>query len=80
LYAAGRKVPNFRTLKLRIFGPDYPSMGRSAIGLGAVLGGTVGSYVPVVLWGASSFGVASLLFGALGSVAGVLLGARLSEV
>jgi hypothetical protein len=38
-------------------------MGRSAIGHGAVLGGTVGSYVPV-LWSGSSFGVASLLFGA----------------
>jgi hypothetical protein len=54
-------------------------MGRSAIGLGAILGGTVGSYVPV-LWGASSFSIVSLLFGAIGSVAGVLLGARLSEV
>jgi hypothetical protein len=55
-------------------------MGRSAIGLGAVLGGTVGSYVPVFLWGASSFGITSLLFGALGGIAGVFLGARLSEV
>jgi hypothetical protein len=54
-------------------------MGRSAIGLGAVLGGTVGNYVPV-LWGASSFSIVSLLFGAIGSVAGVLLGARLSEI
>ncbi len=73
-------MPNFRALKLRVRGPDALSMGRSAIGLGAVLGGTVGSYVPVLLWGASSFGVASLLFGALGGIAGVLLGARLSEV
>jgi hypothetical protein len=79
LYAAGRNVPNLRPLKLPVCRPDYLSMGRSAIGLGAVLGGIVGSYVPVVLWGASSFGVASLLFGALGSVGGVLLGARLSE-
>ena len=55
-------------------------MGRSAIGLGAILGGTVGSYVPVLLWGASSFGIASLLFGALGGIAGVLLGARLNEI
>jgi hypothetical protein len=54
-------------------------MGRSAIGLGAVLGGTVGSYMPV-LWGASSFSLVSLLFGAVGAVAGVMLGARLSEV
>ena len=72
-------MPNFRTLKLPSDGPDDLCMGRSAIGLGALLGGTVGSYVPV-LWGASSFSVVSLLFGAVGAVAGVLLGARLSEI
>ena len=47
------------------------------IGLCALFGSIVGSYVPV-LWGASSFSLASLLFGGAGAVAGVLLGARLS--
>jgi hypothetical protein len=51
-------------------------MGRGAIGMGVLLGGLVGGYVPVVLWGASSLGVQSLLFGAVGSVVGVLVGAR----
>jgi hypothetical protein len=46
------EFPNSQTAGLRA---DDRSMGRSAIGLGAVLGGTVGSYIPVVLWGASSF-------------------------
>jgi hypothetical protein len=50
---------------------------RSVIGLSALFGTVVGSYVPV-LWGASSFSLVSLLFGAAGGVAGVWLGARLS--
>jgi hypothetical protein len=54
-------------------------MGRSVIGLCALFGSGVGSYVPVVLWGASSFGVASLLFGGLGAIAGIWLGVRVSE-
>ena len=54
-------------------------MGRGVIGMCALLGSVVGGYVPVVLWGASSLGVQSLLFGAVGGIAGVLLGARLSD-
>ena len=50
---------------------------RSVIGLCALFGTVVGSYVPVA-WGASSFSLVSLLFGAAGGVAGVWLGARLS--
>jgi hypothetical protein len=53
-------------------------VGRSVIGLCAVVGLTVGGYIPV-LWGASAFGLTSLLFGALGGIAGVWLGARLSD-
>jgi hypothetical protein len=54
-------------------------MGRSAIGLGALMGGTLGAYLPV-LWGASSFGLASLVFGALGAATGVVLASRLGEI
>lgn len=54
-------------------------MGRGVIGMCALVGSFVGSYVPVVLWHASSLGAQSLLFGAIGGVAGVLLGARISE-
>jgi hypothetical protein len=50
---------------------------RSVIGLCAVVGGTLGGFVPG-LWGSSGMSVASLLFAALGGVAGVLLGARLA--
>jgi hypothetical protein len=45
----------------------------------ALFGSAVGGYVPIVLWGASSFGLASLLFGALGAIAGVLAGVRIAE-
>lgn len=53
-------------------------MGRSAIGLCALVGTFVGGYVPV-LWGASAFSLASLVFSAAGGAAGVWLGVRLSE-
>jgi hypothetical protein len=53
-------------------------MGRSVIGFCAFAGGLVGGYVPD-LWGAGSFSLASLLFGAAGALAGVWLGARISE-
>ena len=56
---------------------DQLSMGRSVIGMCTLFGSAVGGYVPVVLWGASSFSLVSLLFGGLGAVAGVWLGARL---
>lgn len=53
-------------------------MGRGVIGMCAMFGSLIGGYVPTV-WGASSLGVQSLLVGGLGGVAGVLIGARLSE-
>ena len=54
-------------------------MGRSVIGMCALVGGIVGSYLPEV-WGASGFSVSSLLFGAVGGITGIWLGARISEV
>jgi hypothetical protein len=53
-------------------------MGRSAIGLCALVGTFVGGYVPV-LWGASPFSLMSLVFSAAGGAAGVWFGLRLSE-
>jgi hypothetical protein len=53
-------------------------VGRGVIGMCVLLGSIVGGYVPT-LWGASSLGVQSLLFGAVGGIAGVDLGARISE-
>jgi phage tail tape-measure protein len=53
-------------------------VGRSAIGLCALVGSIVGGYVPV-LWGASALSVTSLVFSAAGGAAGVWFGARLSE-
>ena len=58
--------------------PILHAVGRSVIGLCAVVGLTVGGYIPV-LWGASAFGLTSLLFGAVGGIAGVWVGARLSD-
>jgi hypothetical protein len=63
---------------IRRRGADQFSMGRGVIGLCALFGSFVGGYIPT-LWGASSLGAQSLLVGALGGVAGVLLGARISE-
>jgi hypothetical protein len=54
-------------------------MGRSVIGLCALVGGIVGGYVPVV-WGASGFSVTALLLSAVGGIAGIWLGVRVSEV
>ena len=59
---------------------DHLSMGRGVIGMCALFGSVVGGYVPVLLWGASSLGVQSMLFGAVGAVAGVFVGARISDV
>ena len=53
-------------------------MGRSVVGVCAVFGLTVGGSIPV-LWGASAFGFTSLLFGVIGGIAGVWIGARLSD-
>jgi len=58
---------------------DDACMERRVIWLCALLGGTVGSFVPV-LWGASEMSLGSLAFGALGGVAGVIFGARLSGI
>jgi hypothetical protein len=65
---------------LTVTGPaaDQFSMGRSLIGLCAGFGMFIGGYVPE-LWGAGSFSLSSLLFGAVGGIAGVWLGARLSQ-
>ena len=53
-------------------------MGRSVIGLCAMVGLTAGGYLPV-LWGASAFSLTSILFSGIGGVAGVWLGVRISE-
>jgi hypothetical protein len=66
------------TLTVAHIDADQFSMGRSLIGLCGGFGLFAGGYVPE-LWGAGSFSVSSLLFGVLGGIAGVWLGARLSE-
>jgi hypothetical protein len=52
-------------------------MERSVIGLCALVGGAVGSFVPA-LWGSSSLSVSSIVFGLVGGVAGVWVGSRAS--
>jgi hypothetical protein len=66
-------------LTIRPFRADGCRMGRSVIGICAGFGMFVGGYVPE-LWGAGSFSLSSLLFGAVGGIAGVWLGARISEI
>jgi hypothetical protein len=66
------------TLKVGACRADLLDMGRSAIGLLAFLGMSVGGFVPE-LWGAGSFSLQSLLFSALGGIAGVWFGVRLAD-
>ncbi len=54
-------------------------MGRSVVGLCALVGTTVGSFVPA-LWGGSELSLGSLLFGAVGGIAGVWFGARVGQI
>jgi hypothetical protein len=54
-------------------------VGRSVIGFCAFLGLSAGSFAPS-LWGGSSMSLASILFGVIGGVAGVWLGARISNI
>ncbi len=54
-------------------------MGRSVIGLFAVVGGTVGSVLPA-LWGGSTMSLGSIVLGLAGAIAGVWLGARVSRL
>lgn len=52
-------------------------MGRSLIGFGALVGMTLGGFLPEV-WGASDFSLGSLLFSVVGGIAGVWLTGRLA--
>jgi len=54
-------------------------MGRSVIGLMAMLGMTVGGFVPE-LWGDSGFSLTALVFTAIGGIAGVWAGVRVADV
>jgi hypothetical protein len=56
---------------------DSLVMNRSVIGLTALVGTTIGGFLPE-LWGDSGMSLVSLAFAAVGGVAGVWLGARLS--
>jgi hypothetical protein len=47
--------------------------------IGLFIGGTVGSYVPVVLSGAGWFSLASIIAGFVGSAVGLWLGWKLTE-
>jgi len=51
---------------------------KRTIWLGALLGGWVGGFIPL-LWGADYFSFSSLLFNALGGMAGIYLAFRLTH-
>lgn len=53
-------------------------MGHSFIYFFALVGSTVGGFVPA-LWGGSLMSLSSILFGVVGGVVGVYMGARLSN-
>ena len=46
--------------------------------LGAIVGSTVGSFVPM-LWGDSELSMSSVIFGAIGGFVGIWLGYKLSQ-
>jgi hypothetical protein len=54
-------------------------VGRSVIGVCAIVGTIVGGFLPA-LWGGSELGLSSLLLSGVGGVAGVFLGSRLSGI
>ena len=54
-------------------------MAKTTIFFGAFLGGIVGSYLPVVLFGSGWFSLASIIGGFVGSAAGIWLGWKLTE-
>ncbi len=47
--------------------------------IGLFIGGTIGSYVPVLLVGAGWFSLASIIGGLVGSAVGLWLGWKLTE-
>lgn len=51
---------------------------RSTIGICALIGTTIGGFLPE-LWGASSFSLASVVFSAVGGGAGVWVGVRIAD-
>lgn len=57
---------------------DDTDMGRSVIGLCALAGTTLGGFLPD-LWGGSDISLTSVLTAGIGGIAGVFLGARLSQ-
>jgi hypothetical protein len=46
-------------------------MNKGIIGLGATIGGLIGSYMPVVLFHVDGFSAISILTGVLGGIAGI---------
>ncbi len=61
----------------RVADADASTMERRVIWICATVGGVVGSLVPG-LWGGSGISLAAIAFSALGSVAGVVVGVRLT--
>ncbi len=54
-------------------------MAKTTIYIGLTVGGVVGGYAPVLLWGAGVFSLASIVGGFIGCVAGAWLGWKLTE-
>jgi len=75
LRSASHEAP----LKARVETADTRPVERKLIGLCAIVGGTVGSFLPE-LWGGSAMGLGSILFALLGGLAGVFVGTRIAGV
>jgi hypothetical protein len=58
--------------------PYTVTMNKLLIGLGAFIGSTIASYIPL-LWGGSLLSVVSIFFSVIGGVAGTILGYRLGK-
>jgi hypothetical protein len=58
--------------------PYTVTMNKLLIGLGAFIGSTIASYIPL-LWGGSLLSVLSIFFSVIGGVAGIILGYRLGK-
>ena len=52
--------------------------GNRTIWIFAAIGGSIGSYIPLI-WGGSSFSFSSILLGSIGAIVGIWLAFRLTH-
>jgi hypothetical protein len=52
---------------------------KTIVWIGVFVGSTIGSYIPVLLWGAGVFSLSSMLFGGVGAFVGIWVAWTLNQ-